>query len=266
MNITMLGTGNAAVTECYNTCFVLTEGEKHLLVDGGGGNTLLSQLKKAGFAWQDMREIFVTHKHVDHLIGILWMIRMICQNISRGKYEGGAWIYGHDEVIDVLKNMAYQLFSEKETKYIDDRLHMVVVKDGEERIIMGKKITFFDIGSTKAKQYGFCMDIGKGEKLTCCGDEPYNPREEKYARNSKWLFHEAFCLFDQADRFRPYEKHHSTAKDAACLAEELGVKNLLLYHTEDKNIKRRKELYTAEGKKHFSGDLFVPEDLERIEL
>lgn len=27
MNITMLGTGNAAVTECYNTCFVLTEGE-----------------------------------------------------------------------------------------------------------------------------------------------------------------------------------------------------------------------------------------------
>ena len=58
MNITMLGTGNAMVTECYNTCFVLQDGEKHLLVDGGGGNTLLRQLKQAGFAWQDMREIF----------------------------------------------------------------------------------------------------------------------------------------------------------------------------------------------------------------
>ena len=56
MNITMLGTGNAMVTECYNTCFVLQDGEKHLLVDGGGGNTLLRQLKQAGFAWQDMRE------------------------------------------------------------------------------------------------------------------------------------------------------------------------------------------------------------------
>ena len=33
MNITMLGTGNAMVTECYNTCFVLQDGEKHLLVD-----------------------------------------------------------------------------------------------------------------------------------------------------------------------------------------------------------------------------------------
>lgn len=26
MNITMLGTGNAMVTECYNTCFVLEDG------------------------------------------------------------------------------------------------------------------------------------------------------------------------------------------------------------------------------------------------
>ena len=95
MNITMLGTGNAMVTECYNTCFVLEDGDKHLLVDGGGGNTLLRQLKQAGFDWKDMREIFVTHKHVDHLMGIIWMIRMICQNMKQGQYEGDAWIYGH---------------------------------------------------------------------------------------------------------------------------------------------------------------------------
>lgn len=40
MDITMLGTGNATVTECYNTCFVLRDGKRHLLVDGGGGNML----------------------------------------------------------------------------------------------------------------------------------------------------------------------------------------------------------------------------------
>ena len=84
---------------------------------------------------------------------------------------------------------------------------------------MGHKVTFFDIQSTKAKQYGFCMDMGNGEKLTCCGDEPYNECEKKYAENSKWLLHEAFCLYDQADIFHPYEKHHSTAKDASELAE-----------------------------------------------
>ena len=246
MNITMLGTGNAMVTECYNTCFVLEDGDKHLLVDGGGGNTLLRQLKQAGFDWKDMREIFVTHKHVDHIMGVVWMIRMICQNMKQGQYDGEATIYGHEEVIRILKEMAEMLYPAKQTCFIGDRLHLVVVNDGEERELMGHKVTFFDIQSTKAKQYGFCMDMGNGGKLTCCGDEPYNECEKKYAENSKWLLHEAFCLYDQADVFHPYEKHHSTAKDASELAEQLGVQNLILYHTEDKNIVRRKELYTED--------------------
>ena len=215
------------VTECYNTCFVLRDGDKHLLVDGGGGNTLLAQLKHAGFDWMDMSEIFVTHKHVDHIMGIVWMIRMICQHMKQGQYEGEVTIYGHEEVIRILKEMAEMLYPKKQTCYIGDRLHLVVVEDGEERTLMGHKTTFFDIQSTKAKQFGFCMDMGNGEKFTCCGDEPYNECEKKYAENSKWLLHEAFCLFDQADRFHPYEKHHSTAKDASELAEQLGVQNLI---------------------------------------
>lgn len=94
MEITMLGTGNALVTECYNTCFVLHEGAESFLVDGGGGNGVLSQLKRADLDWKNMRTIFVTHKHIDHILGIVWMVRMICQNMSQGKYEGEAVIYG----------------------------------------------------------------------------------------------------------------------------------------------------------------------------
>ncbi len=41
MQLTMLGTGNALVTECYNTCFVLSEGQEHFLVDTGGGNRII---------------------------------------------------------------------------------------------------------------------------------------------------------------------------------------------------------------------------------
>ena len=37
MKLTMLGTGNAVVTNCYNTCFVLSDDGKYFLVDGGGG-------------------------------------------------------------------------------------------------------------------------------------------------------------------------------------------------------------------------------------
>ena len=50
------------------------------------------------------------------------------------------------------------------------------------------------------------------------------------------------------------------------LAEELNVKNLLLYHTEDENIKERKHKYSREASRLFKGNIFVPDDLEIITL
>lgn len=44
--ITMLGTGNATVSQIYNTCFVLQTPSTLMLVDAGGGNGILAQLKK----------------------------------------------------------------------------------------------------------------------------------------------------------------------------------------------------------------------------
>ena len=161
MNITMLGTGNAMVTECYNTCFVLEDGDKHLLVDGGGGNTLLRQLKQAGFDWKDMREIFVTHKHVDHIMGVVWMIRMICQNMKQGQYDGEATIYGHEEVIRILKEMAEMLYPAKQTCFIGDRLHLVVVNDGEERELMGHKVNILRHSVHQGKTVWFLYGYGK---------------------------------------------------------------------------------------------------------
>ena len=83
-------------------------------------------------------------------------------------------------------------------------------------------------------------------------------------KNSTWLLHEAFCLFSQADKFKPYEKHHSTVKDACELAQKLEAENLILYHTEDKNISRRKELYTEEGRQYYKGNLWIPDDLGNL--
>ena len=169
-------------------------------------------------------------------------------------------------MIEILETISQMLLQSKQTKFIHDRLHLVVVNDGQTKEIIGKKVTFFDIHSTKAKQFGFMMELDQERKLTCCGDEPYNEENEKYALKSDYLLHEAFCLYDQADIFHPYEKHHSTVKDACQLAEELKVENLLLYHTEDKNLARRRELYTAEARQQFQGEVHVPEDLESYEL
>ena len=49
-------------------------------------------------------------------------------------------------------------------------------------------------------------------------------------------------------------------------AEETGVKNIIQYHTEEKTLATRKENYTREAAENFKGRIFVPNDLEVIEL
>lgn len=266
MELTILGTGNALVTECFNTCFVISDGDKHFMVDGGGGNGILTQFKRAGLNWMDMKHIFVTHKHLDHIMGIIWMVRMICQHMRSGAYEGEAYIYSHAEVIELIRSMSKALIREKDVAFLDDKLHLVEVEDGQTMEIIGHDVSFFDIDSTKAKQFGFTMQLDDNNKITCCGDEPYAQRTYDYAVNSKWLLHEAFCLYDERDIFNPYEKNHSTVKDACELAEKLNIGNLVLYHTVENNLKDRKKLYTEEGKNYYKGNIFVPDDLEKIQL
>ena len=266
LQLTMLGTGNAAVTKCYNTCFAIEKGEACFLTDAGGGNTILAQLERAGIELKNIHEMFVSHKHIDHILGVIWVIRMICQNMKKGKYQGDLTIYAHDEVVWLLQDMCRNLLQKAQSELIGERVHLITVADGQKAEVLGREIQFFDIHSNKAKQFGFTLWLNDKEKLTFCGDEPYNEWEEDYARDSKWLLHEAFCLYEQADEFKPYEKHHSTAKDAAELAQELGIKNLLLYHTEDKNLEHRKELYIAEARRYFQGTVHVPDDLEKIIL
>ena len=110
MKLTILGTGNATVTECYNTCFALSDGNRHFLVDTGGGNRILKVLKDTGIQLEDIHDIFITHEHIDHLLGVIWLIRMIGQKkIGQGKYEGNLRIYCHEELARSIRMTGFFL-------------------------------------------------------------------------------------------------------------------------------------------------------------
>ena len=238
----------------------------YFLIDAGGGNQILKILEEENIPLQEIRDIFVTHGHTDHLLGIIWMIRMIGIKMARGFYEGDLKVYCHKELREAIEVICNLTIWGNVTDLFGKRIHFVEVEDGEEYKIIDCQVKFFDICSTKKKQFGFLLTTENGMRLVCCGDEPLKPACESYAKECDWMLHEAFCLYEERDFFKPYEKHHSTVKDACELAERLEVKNLLLYHTEDKNINRRKERYTAEGKPFYSGVLHVPDDREKFEI
>lgn len=268
--ITMLGTGNATVSQIYNTCFVLQTPSTLMLVDAGGGNGILAQLKKVNVQISDIHHLFVTHAHTDHVLGVIWVIRMVAQ--CKG-YEGLLHVYGNDKVMKVIKTIIDMILAKKQLTKVAERVVFHQLEDGDCFEVGDMKLECFDIQSTKEKQFGFRAELpsssdesGKPLVLACLGDEPYNEQNRRYIVGADWMMCEAFCLYADRDTFKPYEKCHSTALDAGKLAEELGVKNLILYHTEEKTLDNRKENYTREAAENFKGRIFVPDDLEVIEL
>ena len=159
------------------------------------------------------------------------------------------------------------MLKKKDFDNIGQNILVHEVKDGERIDLPQVEITAFDIFSTKAKQFGYRVRFKDDNLvLACLGDEPYNEKCQQYVQGADWLLSEAFCKYDDRDKFKPYEKHHSTVKEAGELAQQLGIKNLVLYHTEDKTIATRKQEYTAECQQYFKGSVYVPEDLDIIAL
>lgn len=267
--ITMLGTGNATVSQIYNTCFLLKTPSTLMLVDAGGGNGILAQLKKVNVQIPDIHHLFVTHAHTDHVLGVIWVIRMVAQ--CKG-YEGLLHVYGNDKVMKVIKTIIDMILAKKQLAKVAERVVFHQLEDGDCFEVGDMKLECFDIQSTKEKQFGFRAELPSSDEsdkplvLACLGDEPYNEQNRRYIVGADWMMCEAFCLYADRDTFKPYEKCHSTALDAGKLAEELGVKNLILYHTEEKTLANRKENYTREAAENFKGRIFVPDDLEVIEL
>lgn len=267
--ITMLGTGNATVSQIYNTCFVLQTSSTLMLVDAGGGNGILAQLKKVNVQISDIHHLFVTHAHTDHVLGVIWVIRMVAQ--CKG-YEGLLHVYGNDKVMKVIKTIIDMILAKKQLAKVAERVVFHQLEDGDCFEVGNMKLECFDIQSTKEKQFGFRAELPSPDEsdkplvLACLGDEPYNEQNRRYIVGADWMMCEAFCLYADRDTFKPYEKCHSTALDAGKLADELGVKNLILYHTEEKTLANRKENYTREAAENFKGRIFVPDDLEVIEL
>lgn len=264
--LVFLGTGNAMSVKYYNTCFLVGRSGEYLLVDAGGGNGIFRQMEAAGVGFASLRNMFITHAHTDHILGTVWVVRKIATMMNAGRYEGKFDIYCHADAAAVLKFMCSSMLTSGMNARIGDRIMIREVTDRETVSVMGCTVTFFDIMSSKMKQFGFRMVLPEGISVVCLGDEPFNPGCSDMVSGCDWLLSEAFCLYGDRDVFRPYEKHHSTALDAGRLAAELGVNNLVLYHTEDATYGTRKKLYAAEAASVFGGNVYVPDDLERIEL
>ena len=275
--ITMLGTGHAMVFDCFNTCFVYENENGKMLVDTGGGGQLLGQMRKAVIDESEISVIFVSHKHTDHIMGLPWLFRMLGRDRKLK-------LYLHADVMKAAMGMLRALFPDT-MENLPDGVEFIPIHDGDTAEILGRSVEFVDVHSPNVPQFGYIMKLEDGGKLAFHGDVPFHETNRERLTGLKWLLHEAFNLSTEHMGPPPGKggpggpppggpggpgkgkgPGHSTVKEAASYAQSLGVENLLLFHGSDNDLSGRRDRYMAEAKKIFSGRVFVPYDLDVIDL
>lgn len=264
--LTMLGTGSAFPKNSYNACFLLCDNSLRLLVDSGGGNGIMRQLEKEEICITTIRHFFITHTHTDHILGAVWIIRAVIHSFEKGGYNAPLYIYGNREVIDALTQICKLTLLPEHYRMLEELIEFIDIEKNPEVEIGCRTFKFFDVGSENVLQSGFITELSNGAIFAFLGDEALSTSNAPRCRNIDWVMCGAFCCDADADIFHPYEKHHSTVKDVARIAEQINVKNLILVHSEDTDLECRNKKYAAEAAECFHGNTIVPKDFDRIIL
>lgn len=261
--IIMLGTGNGGTIDLYNTCFVVQNDKGNFLVDTGGSIEIIKRLEQVGIDYKSIQHIFISHSHTDHILGLFWYFKKISRDAMHGLIKDKINVYCNDVVFTSIQEVSKHILPKKLMDAIYAIVDFIILNDGDKHKINGVNYEFFDILAKGTKQFGFKCKFNK-TKFAFLGDETLNPALYDKIKNYDYAMHEAFCLDSEEQIFHAYEKNHSTTKSVSEVMNNLNIKNLILYHTEDSHKKQRKKLYTKEAQKYFKGHIIVPNDLETI--
>lgn len=211
---------------------------------------------------KDIKHIFISHSHTDHILGIIWMFKKLGRAAVNGAINSKINIYCNNVVYEAILGVSKYILPEKLINGVLSVVNFHILENNETVNINGTEYIFFDINARGTKQFGFECQLNNN-RLVFLGDETLNTNLHDRVMGAEYVMHEAFCLDSEESIFGAYEKYHSTVKSASIEMNKLNIKNLILYHTEDTHP-NKKELYTKEAKEYFNQNVIVPDDLEEI--
>ncbi|MBS3925240.1 MAG: ribonuclease Z [Nitrosarchaeum sp.] len=286
MKLVFLGTSAAQPTENRGLSCICLEREGEILMFDAGEAAQISYLK-SGLGWNKKMKIFVTHLHGDHCIGLLGLLQTMTMQHRTEALE----IYGPSGIEEfisanikvlnfglsfsviitivedgiVFDSKIYSIYACKANHSVTTYSYLFVEKDKPGR---------FDIEKAKALvipegklwnqlQNGMEIKIeGRiilpeqvlgekrpGKKIGISGDTMPTKELEKFFENCDYLVFDSTFLDETADKAE--ETCHSTAKQAAILAKNAKVKNLILTHfsarykDETKHLEEAKQIHES---------------------
>lgn len=269
MEIEFLGTGAGVPAKHRNVTSIalklLDERNGIWLFDCGEGTQM--QILRTNIRPRKIEKIFITHLHGDHLFGLPGLlssrsfqggteplaiygpkgVREFVQTALRISQTRLSYTIHYHEVSDglVFEDQQASVYCEKLDHGVDSFGYRVVEADHEGELQVAKLQA---LGIKPGPLYGklkqglavtlsdgrviqgqdFVGEKRKGRVVTILGDTRYTPASVRLAANADVLVHESTFNKDETKMAKAY--FHSTTQQAAAVAKEAGVNQLLLTH------------------------------------
>lgn len=285
--ITILGSGSAVPTlSRYPTAHFVNIQEQFFLVDCGEGTQM--QMKRFGVKMQRIKHIFISHLHGDHWLGLSGLLQTMhllgrkqpidvygppeLESLIRSQFKAVHAQLAFEIIFHITQAKQKEvLFENKQVVISSFPLKHKVATTGflfqeqpKPRTYLPKvgevyNIPYYAIPAIKAgenykKENGeiipnteLTTDPEPSKSYAFCSDTAYYEFIIDHIQGVDLLYHEASFLEDRRDRAKA--TLHSTASDAAKIAQKARVKKLVLGHFSARY--RNVEAFLEEAKPHF---------------
>lgn len=268
-----VGTGRS------NPANVLIVDDVPYVVDCGPG--VSRRLVEAKVALPDVRYVFVTHLHSDHVL-------------EYGNMVYGGWSAGLNHPVEAFAPIGMEALTRAYWESIKFDVDVRIADEGKpdpRKLLVARDIKdsgpVIDTGKVKVtafktphppitENFAYKFETPDGVFVYAC-DTSFNPALAKFAEGADVLIHETIYvpgvdkMVARVKNAATLKEHliasHTTTEDVGKIAAMAKVKKLVMTHFvpgDDPTI--TDEMWAADAKKHYGGPIVVAKDLMEIEL
>ena len=248
------------------SCQVLNVRDNLIMIDCGEGAQLA--VRRMKLKLMRLNHIFISHLHGDHCFGLPGLVSTMAllnrtNSLTIHTFKDGAELFGQMldyfcrerpfevrfNIIDTHKRIIHE--DDAMTVSTFPLVHRVpavgfVFREKPKlRHIIGEEIQRLNIphyamNSLRQGEDWIAPDgtVIPNDQLTTpadpaisytyCSDTKFSKRVIKYVEGVDWLYHEA--TYDESLRLKAHKRYHSTALEAATVARDASVKQLIIGH------------------------------------
>lgn len=261
VRISFLGTGAGQCIYRAHTAIVLDWASgTRVLLDAGSGNSALKNGAELGILAQDFHHVLLTHQHGDHMGGLPHI------QGQRTMITPGApplQVYASEQALERVQRL---FWATSITHLVDEE--GVTTAEGRKVVSWypSQENEWIDLPKG-VRAFSFPVDhipgaVGwrvesDGVSVVFSGDTRFCPRMAEAAQGATVLIHEV--LSTESDKEGARQRGHSTAAEAARIAAEAGVAQLIITHI-DSPFHLDSQPLVDEARQYFNGPISVASD------